>query len=41
MEGVADDFAKDYEALISEDLPFPAVFIAEVSQKFIGRHSLH
>ncbi|KAJ7649300.1 hypothetical protein B0H17DRAFT_1215293 [Mycena rosella] len=31
LEGVEDDFIKAYETLLAEDLPFPSVFVVEMS----------
>jgi hypothetical protein len=34
LEGVADDFARAYEALLADEqmqIPFPSVFVSEVS----------
>ncbi|KAJ7468082.1 hypothetical protein FB451DRAFT_1258033 [Mycena latifolia] len=31
LEGVEDDFVKAYEELLAEDLPFPSVFVVEMS----------
>ncbi|KAJ6614616.1 hypothetical protein B0H10DRAFT_2191461 [Mycena sp. CBHHK59/15] len=31
LEGVEDDFVKAYEEVLSKELPFPAVFVAEMS----------